>query len=281
MSDIDRTSRKHRSSVARNACAAAILAGAAASPGAAMAQAFDATWVFRAAAFFPKVDTHVRADGNNGQIGTSIDFETDLGLDDSKTLPVIEMSWRMAPNHRLELGYLNLARTATNTLHGSISWQGQVYPVSTQVTGEFDSRILALTYLYSFYHTPATEIAAGLGIHNANLKASIAAAGQTLGGTREASANAPLPVIALRAAQRFGDAVSGELRYQWFGLKYGDYDGSLHVFNATVAYFPWKNWGFEAGYAFTKYDIKVQKDAWRGEARYEFNGPTIALVAAF
>jgi hypothetical protein len=268
--------------ISRNAVfVAAIFSGAVACPGEALAQANDATWLIRAAAFFPNVDTHVRADGSNGQVGTSIDFETDLGLEDSKTLPVLELEWRMAANHRLDLGYLNLSRSATSVLKGSISWQGQVYPINTTVTGEFDSRILALTYLYSFYHTPATEIAAGLGIHNANLKSSISAAGAAVAGSREVSANAPLPVIALRANQRFTDAVSGELRYQWFGLKYGDYDGSLHVVNATVAYYPWKNWGFEAGYAYNRYDIKVQKDTWRGEAQYKFSGPTLAFVAAF
>jgi hypothetical protein len=270
-----------KQSISRSAACAAIVAGALACPTEVFAQAADATWLIRAAAFFPSVDTHVRADGNNGQIGTAIDFETDLGLDDSKTLPVIEIEWRMAANHRLDLGYLNLARSATSVLKGSISWQGQIYPVSTTVNGEFDSRILALTYLYSFYHTPGTEIAAGLGIHNANLKSSISAAGIAVGGSREVSANAPLPVIALRASQKFTEAVSGELRYQWFGLKYGDYDGSLHVANATVAYYPWKNWGFEAGYAYNRYDLKVQKDSWRGEAQYKFSGPTLAFVAAF
>jgi hypothetical protein len=71
------------------------------------------------------------------------------------------------------------------------------------------------------------------------------------------------------------------LNYRWFGIEYGDYDGSLNVFNALLSYFPWRNIGFEGGYSYSRYDLKVQKDSWRGEAKYTFKGPVIAIVGAF
>jgi hypothetical protein len=267
----------------RAAAAIAALAGALALPTSALAQMTDSNFVFRIGGFFPKVDTHARADGNNGLLGTNIDFETDLGLDDSKTLPIVDMDWRLGYNHRLTLGYLDLSRDATNTLHASITWQGQVFPIATQVHSEFDSKILQFSYLYSFFHTPETEIAAGLGIHNANLKAQLNAVGTNTGltATREASGNAPLPVLTFRAAQKFGPQIGAEFRYQWFGIKYGDYDGSLNVFNAAVSYYPWRNWGLEVGYNYSKYDLKVSRDSWHGEANYKFDGPVVAIVASF
>jgi len=270
-------------SLPRAAAAIAVSACALALPGHAFAQWTDANFTFRVGGFFPSVDTRARADGNNGLIGTVLDFETDLGLSDSKTLPIVDLEWRFANNHRLTLNYLDLSRDATSTLKGSVSWQGQVYPINTQVHSEFDSKILAFSYLWSFYHTPVTEIAGGIGIHNANLKASLTAVGGTTGLTasREASGNAPLPILTFRAAQKFSEQFGGELRYQWFGIKYGDYDGSLNVFNAAVSYYPWKNWGIEAGYNYSKYDIKVSSDKWVGEANYKFNGPVLALVASF
>ena len=267
----------------RSAAAIAALACVLALPDTANAQWTDANFAFRIGGFFSQVDTKASANGNNGIIGTTLDFESDLGLHDTKTLPVIDLEWRFANNHRLTLNYLDLSRDATSTLKGSVTWQGQVYPVNTTVHSEFDSRILAFSYLWSFYHTPDTELAAGIGIHNANLKASLAAVGGTTGltATREASGNAPLPIITFRAAQRFTPQIGGELRYQWFGIKYGDYDGSLNVFNAAVSYYPWKNWGIEAGYNYSKYDIKVSSDKWNGEANYKFQGPVIAFVGSF
>jgi len=267
----------------RNAAAIAALAGALALPGQALAQWTDSNFSFRVGGFFPQVDTKARADGNGGLIGTTIDFESDLGLGDSKTLPVVDMDWRFAQHHRITLNYLNLSRDATGVLKTTITWQGQVYPVNTTVHSEFDSSVLAVSYLYSFYHTPETELAAGVGIHHATLKASISAVGGNTGLTasREGSVKAPLPIITLRATQKFSDHFGGELRYQWFGIKYGDYDGSLNVFNAAVSYYPWKNWGIEAGYNLTKYDIKVSKESWNGEANYKFNGPVLSFVGSF
>ena len=53
------------------------------------------------------------------------------------------------------------------------------------------------------------------------------------------------------------------------------------LFNAAVSYYPWKNWGIEAGYNLTKYDIKVSKESWNGEANYKFNGPVLSFVGSF
>jgi len=267
----------------RAAAAIAALAGALALPGQALAQWTDANFSFRIGGFFPKVDTKARADGNGGIVGSTIDFESDLGLDDSKTLPIVDLEWRFAQNHRISLNYLDLSRDATGALRGSITWQGQVYPINTTVHSEFDSKILAFSYLWSYYHTPETELSVGIGIHNANLKASIAAVGNNtgLGVTRETSVNAPLPILTLRAAQKFSPNIGAELRYQWFGIKYGDFDGSLNVFNAAISYYPWRNWGIEAGYNYSKYDLKVSKDKWNGEANYKFNGPVLSFVGSF
>jgi hypothetical protein len=261
--------------------ALASLAAAIIVPSTACAQmAADSTWFFRLGAFFPNIDTKARADGTGGRVGTSIDFESDLGLSDTKTLPIFDASWRFAPNHRLELGFLDLSRSGSTTLTADIEWQGQTFSRSTQVRGEFDSQITSFSYLYSFYHTPATELSAGIGLFYTKLEAGISNQGP-LSVNRSVTANAPLPVIALRAEQRFSEQWRGELRYQWFGIKVGDYDGSLNVFNAAVAYYPWKNWGVEAGYNYSRYDLKVSRDAWTGEAKYQFHGPVLALVATF
>jgi hypothetical protein len=86
--------------------AVALFLAAVLAPAGAMAQAARGdTFVFRIGGFFPNIDTHARADSNSGLIGTTIDFETDLGLEDSKTLPILDATWRFLPHHRLQLSY--------------------------------------------------------------------------------------------------------------------------------------------------------------------------------
>jgi hypothetical protein len=257
------------------ACVLALL------PAAAAAQARGDTWVFRAAGFFPKIDTQARLDGSGGRIGTTIDFETDVGLDDSKALPVLDMTWRFLPNHRFQLSYLDLSRSATSTLRTQINWGDQTYAINSNVAGEFDSQVTALTYLYSFYRTPETELSAGIGLHYTDITAGLSVVGTSISTSRSVSAKAPLPVLAFNASQRFTDTIGGELRYQWFGIKIDEYDGSLNVFNAVLSWYPWRNIGFEGGYNYTRYDLGVDKESWRGEAKYTFKGPILGIVASF
>ena len=270
---------------ARTLVALAIASAGAALPASSLAQtpAVSADWFVRIGAFRPAIDTQASADANNGVAGTRIDFERDLGLSDTETLPLVDVAWRFAPRHRLELNYLQLSRNSTTNITREITWRGQTYPIDTQVSGEFDSRLTALSYLYSFYRTPDTELSVGLGLHAVRLTAGVSAQGTSAsvsaGGS--SSATAPLPVVGLRGATKITGNVGAELRYQWFGIKVGDYDGDLNVVNAAINWFPWKHVGFEAGYSYTRYNLKVSRDNWHGEATYEFKGPTLSLVAAF
>lgn len=261
---------------------AALAAGLTLSQGAA-AQSWPLTptWTMRVGAFFPDIDTKASAKLNDNSFATTVDFESDVGLADSKTLPVLDLGWRFAPRHRLEFNYIDLKRDATTRISSSITWEDVTFPVSATVRGQFDSTFAAVNYLYSVYQTPDAELSAGLGLHYTTLKAGLFGEGNNLALSREVSANAPLPVVIFRGAARFTESIGGEMRYQWFGVKYGDYDGSLNLFTAGVSWFPWKNVGFEAGYNYSRYDLKVDKESWRGSAKYTFKGPTLNLLVAF
>jgi hypothetical protein len=236
-------------------------------------------WEFRLGAFWPSIDTTVQANAANGALGTTINLESDLGLADSKTLPIFDASWRFADRHRLVFDYVKLDRSATATASGEIRFGDTVFPVNTSVNSTFNSKVYALTYLYSFYQDPQNEVAIGLGIDYTDLSVGLSS---TLGSiSASKGASAPLPVIALQGTSRWSDEWSAKLGLQWFGIKYGDYGGSLDVFNAAIQYYPVKNWGAEVGYSYYKYRLDVTKSDWNGNANYKFSGPTLSLVGRF
>ncbi len=249
-------------------------------PAAALAQDIGKdTFSFRLGGLFPKIDTTVRADSSNGLVGTSVDFESDLGLKDSETMPVIEATWRFAQRHRLALSYLALDRDATNTIKGEIRFGDSVFPVSTQVGGKFDSEVVALTYYYSLMHDRNYEFALGVGVHATKFEAALTSSLGSVSASK--SANAPLPVLAGIFTTKVAENWNAEISAKWFGLKVGDYDGRLTVLQAAVQWYPVKNWGLEAGYAMNDYRIDVTKSSWTGSAHYKFNGPTLGLVGRF
>lgn len=241
----------------------------------------DSDWVVRIGAYFPSYDTLARADARDGTVGTSVRFEDTLGLRERSTLPMLDAAWRIAGKHRIEASYLDLQRDATQTLTASVTWEGQTYSASARVKSQFDSQILAVSYLYSPYRTADTEVSGGLGVHTAKLTAGVALDGVGAASSGTVSARAPLPVVALRGMMRVSPNAYGELRYQWFGLKYDDYKGRLNVLNAAVSWHPWRNAGIELGYGLSDYDLKVSHAEWKGEARYRFHGPSLSLIGTF
>jgi hypothetical protein len=234
---------------------------------------------FRLGAFWPSIDTTVQANASNGAIGSTINMESDLGLQSSKTLPIFDASWRFAPRHRLEFNYVSLDRSATATASGEIRFGDTVFPVSTNVVSKFDSTVYALTYLYSLYQDSNNEVAVGIGVDYTDLTVGISSSLGSLSASK--GAKAPLPVLALTGTTRWTNEWTAKAGVQWFGIKYGDYDGTLDVFNAAVQYYPVKNWGVEGGYSYYKYRLNVNKSDWDGNANYKFSGPTLSLVGRF
>ena len=234
---------------------------------------------FRLGAFFPNVDTKASVNASNGTAGTTVDFETDLKLSDSKTLPVMDATWRFSPRHRLVLDYFSLDRSASGTLSGTINWGDQVFTRNTTVKGDFNSDVLALTYLYSLALDKDSELAVGVGLHNTKFTAGISSTAGSVSVSK--SANAPLPVLALQGTARFMENWRANAGVKWLSLKVGDYDGKLTVFQAGIQYFPVKNWGIEGAYLANEYKLDVSKPDYKGSMKYKFNGPSISLIGQF
>ncbi len=63
-----------------------------------------------AGAFFPSFDTKISLNGDNGRVGTLMDMEHLLGLDDTIATPIADIMWRITDKHRLGFSYFNLDR---------------------------------------------------------------------------------------------------------------------------------------------------------------------------
>jgi hypothetical protein len=64
-------------------------------------------------AFFANLDTRVRIGSSVDSPGTTIDFEQNLGMSDTETLPAFGASWRFAKKHELILDVFNLDRSGS------------------------------------------------------------------------------------------------------------------------------------------------------------------------
>lgn len=252
----------------------------------AAAQRFDDTLSLRVEAYFAGVSSSLRADGNNGNIGTEIDFEDDLGLSDNKTLPAFELGWRINDDWVLQGQYYSVGRRTDATLDREIIVGDTVYPVNGSVGAGFDSDVYRFTISNLLFQGERMEIGLGIGLHGTDFTVFIEGEGSVSGQTsrfrREGrSIFAPLPTIGAFGQWEPAERVTLSGRLDWLSLTIDDYSGRLINAEAAVAYRLFKHLDAGLAYRYVDYRLRVNQDDWNGRVRYQFSGPSLFLRAGF
>lgn len=148
-------------------------------------------------------------------IGTIIDVEGDLGLDDSQNI-MAEAAFSLG-DLKLTVGYLPISSEGDSTLSRTIIFNGQVYPVNSSVSSSIDLDILDIGLTYHFINIDDAPTRLQLGVELAakltDAQASIV--DFTTGVSESASEKVPLPTIGLRARVALSDfiGINGKLGY--------------------------------------------------------------------
>lgn len=245
----------------------------------------DDYWI-NAQAFYPRVDTSVRATANTSEaIGTDIDLESDLDMDRKEVLPAVSAGARFG---RVVVGadFFRLKRSGEVGLSRDIEFDGTLYPVSAQVKSGFSSDIYRLTVGYAFISKPDVEIGAALGLHATNFTVSLSGEASSGEGSLEATARrkevfAPLPTVGLFATWQLAPRTEASGRIDYLSLKIGDYDGKLVNIQAGVNYRIVDHASLGLAYRYVDYRLGIEKDAWSGRVRYKLRGPALIVQASF
>lgn len=252
----------------------------------AAAQRFDDTLSLRVEAYFAGINSSVRADGANGNIGTEIDFEDDLDLSANKTLPAVELGWRINDDWVLQGQYYSLGRRTDATLDREIIIGDTTYPVNGSVGAGFDSDVYRFTIGNLLIQREKLEIGVGIGLHGTDFSIFLEGEGSVNGQSsrfrREGrSIFAPLPTIGAFGQWEPADRVTLSGRLDWLSLTIDDYSGRLINAEAAVAYRLFKHLDAGLAYRYVDYRLRVNQDDWNGRVRYQFSGPSIFLRAGF
>ncbi len=259
-------------------CAAAIPAGA---------QSLSDRYWFNAGAFFPDVDTSVQVSSTqNNTIGTKIDLENDLKLDDKETLPSISAGARISNHFSVNAEYYSLHRKGATSLSRDIVFDDVTYPTGVEVGSSFDSDVYRLTVDWSFIRRENMEFGAAIGLHATQFEVTLSGDGHIgqaalTTEARRRDALAPLPTVGLYGAYAPTSRWTFTGRVDYLSLTIDDYDGRLINAQATASYRLWENISVGAAYRYVDYDVKADKKKWTGELAYTFSGPVIFIQAGF
>jgi len=218
--------------------------------------------------------------------GGGVSLEDDLGLTDSQTTGYGFAYWRIAPRHRLGLGYFSFNRNASATAQKDIEiGDGETIQVGSAMQTDFELDIFPVFYSYSFLKRPEQELALNVGLHWGELDFRVDASAwvEDEGGTGRvtASAGLPLPLIGLSYDYWINDRWNLNAAAEYFALNIDSFDGSVYNVKIGTEYWMWNNVG--AGLAVNTFgiDIDLDESDWKGSLEYRYWGPQIYLMVRF
>ena len=73
-------------------------------------------WTFIIGGFLTGLDTNIRLDSPNGNFGTTINLEDDLGFSNSESVPRLDLAVILGKRHQISVGYFETDRDSSTTL---------------------------------------------------------------------------------------------------------------------------------------------------------------------
>jgi len=236
-----------------------------------------------AGAFFPVNNTQIQVGTNNGNHGTEIDLEDDLGFSKSSSSFIGTFDWRISRRSRLGFEFFALNRSSTKTLERQIDFGEHTYNINTRVTALFDVQIARIAYGYAFLSKPKYEAGLLIGTHVlfADLGMRVDANQASLEYRDSFNFTAPLPDIGIWGEFVLGKRFGLYVNANYLALKIDDIDGRIISYNLALSYNVYQNLSLTAGYTGLNFKVDTVKERLNGYLKWGYNGPTITAVYTF
>jgi hypothetical protein len=226
-------------------------------------------------------ESNVQASLNSqslGRLGTFIDFEDDLGLDESNVIGTLMFRMQLSHRWRLEAEYFKLDRDNDKVIARDINFGDLTFPLNTSVESTFDLQDARIGVGYAFFRAKDKEVGVGLGIHVMKLETSLSAGAI---GSESADTSGPLPTLSVYARIALTDRWLLNWRVDRFSLDTGDFDGSILSTGGEFVYQPWRHFNIGIGFRDISIELTVTSSDWRGEAEISQKGPLLFVGATW
>lgn len=211
------------------------------------------------------LNSNVRVDGSQGNIGEDVDAEDDLGLSRIKAQPRAMLRWRPGRRHELELGYQFARRTGEKVIERDFDFGDTSFTAGLRVRSRFDTDQAFLNYRFAFLAKEKTQVGVGVGLGALFLDTGLdALASATSGGKSDSVAYSSTndligPTASLGAYGRFRLGQAWYLEADLRGVKVAidRYDASIIEGGAAARYFLSSAWALEAGYGLSSITVDI------------------------
>jgi hypothetical protein len=211
------------------------------------------------------LNTNVRIDGSQGDIGGEVDAEEDLGLARTKLQPRFNLRWRPGRRHELEVGYQFARRTGGRTLTKDFDIGDTSFTAGLRTKSRFDTDQASLNYRFAFMAREKTQVGVGIGLGAIFLGTGIdALVSASSGGKADSisyshSSNLTGPTASLGFYGRFQVGKAWYLEADLRGVKVAidRFDASIIEGGAAARYFVSSRLGIEGGYGLSSINVDI------------------------
>jgi hypothetical protein len=217
--------------------------------------------------YFPKFDTEVQISSDRFGIGTKVNLEDDLGLDDSDTSIRIEGHYRFSAKHRLMYSVFDMSRDATTVLDRTLIIDDKIYLKGSTVSSDFSVQFFRLLYGYSFYQTDKIDIAFSTGIVGLKIDSTVES---FVSGTEKNDDFLPLPVFGFRSNYVLSPNFLFKAGIDYFEISEGDIEAEVIDWNLAIEYEIWKKTGI--GLSYGSFSIEGEDTGDNDSADFDIEG---------
>lgn len=209
-------------------------------------------------------------------VGLGINFERNLGLDETPSQPRMDGYYRFTKRQRLDWTWFRIEQTGSRTIDIDIDLPDIDFPPGTTLKTTVDTEVIKLAYTFSFVNTKNVELGIGGGLHITRLDVTLQdvnAADQR----EQSDFTAPLPVV--RGILNYNITP----RWRWtnsvdlFFLDYRGYSGTLVDLRSALEHHTFKNVGF--GFGFNAFATQLNAEDANADAIAEFDNSFSGVLA--
>jgi hypothetical protein len=236
---------------------------------------------FSLGAFVPSMDTNIRLDSSDGNVGVEVDFEDNLNLENSKVVPLAQADFWVSKKHGLSLVAFDLSRESSGPSNITFRFGDEEFPADVPLKVRFDTRVLALTYSYKFFNNEKRSFGFNIGFNVNEISLGVATLDDALGLEESAEATAPLPTFGVNGHVMLSKKWKFYGTVGVFALSYDQYDGALTGLSGGFMHHTFKNVGFGVGLYGFNIGVDSENEDLLGSIRYRYNGAVAYLSLRF
>lgn len=234
---------------------------------------------FRLGAFRDNIDSKVIYESSAGNPGSEIDLEDVLGISAEETIMQLDMIYRIAEFHRLELGYFEMSRNGSAVLQEAVTFGDEDFSVAQALSSSFETEVLRFGYAYSLMNDDQKELGFMAGFHYSKFNTVIE---DPETGQRAVSNNAtPLPVIGLHGSVALGQKMTLGARVQIFRMDFDQYEGSLNYATLDLQRHIGENFSVGLGYNYYAFKLVSRDNSSSGSLEVRHQGPVLFFSTHF